>query len=148
MVSSFSDKTMNTVEARDAQTHAIIGAAMEVHRVLGPGFLEGVYQEALEVELSLRGIPYEFQRKLPVAYKERVLKCFCRADFVCYQEIIVELKALQKLTTMDDSQVINYLKATTFERGLLFNFGTPSLEFKRLVFSNARKQSQTGPEYR
>jgi len=122
------------VDSRDPQTHAIIGAAMEVHRQLGPGFLEAVYQEALAIELADRGIPFQREQELPIDYKGRRLPCKYRADFVCYGDIIVELKATQGLTGNDEAQVLNYLKATKLKRGLLFNFGRPSLEFKRLVF--------------
>jgi GxxExxY protein len=122
-------------DSRDPQTRAIIGAAMEVHRQLGPGFLEAVYQEAFAIELADRGIPFQREAELPIDYKTRRLSCKYRADFVCYGEIIAELKATQALTGNDEAQMLNYLKATKLVRGLLFNFGRPSLEFKRLIFS-------------
>jgi len=122
-------------DSRDPQTRAIIGAAMEVHRQLGPGFLEAVYQEALAIELVDRGIPFQREHELPIDYKGHRLSCKYRADFVCYGEIIAELKATQALTGNDEAQLLNYLKATKLVRGLLFNFGRPSLEFKRLIFS-------------
>jgi GxxExxY protein len=128
--------------SRDEQTHAIIGAAMEVHRQLGPGFLEVVYQEALAIEFAARAIPFLGQVGLPVYYKGQLLTCAYRADFVCYEQVIVELKALQALTGVEQAQLLNYLKATRLERGLLLNFGQPSLEFKRLIFSNPRKSAQ------
>ena len=130
-------------DSRDEQTHAIIGAAMEVHRQLGPGFLEAVYQEALAIEFAAREIPLTREVELPVHYKGRLLICSYRADFVCYESIIVELKALQAITGIEQAQLLNYLKATRLERGLLLNFGRPSLEFKRLVFSNLRKSAQS-----
>lgn len=119
---------------RDPQTYAIIGAAMEVHRTLGHGFLEAVYQEALACELADRGIAFDREVALPVAYKGRRLQCAYRADFVCFGEVIVELKAQAQLTSADRAQVINELKATGLHRGLLINFGAPSLEYERLVF--------------
>lgn len=128
-----------TQEPRDPQTHALIGAAMEVHRQLGPGFLEPVYQEAFGIELAARGIPFVPQMELPVYYKGQKLSCVYKADFVCFDSVIIELKALKALTSVEQAQLLNYLKATRLERGLLINFGRPSLDFKRLVFSNARK---------
>ena len=120
-------------EERDPRTYAIIGAAMEVHRCLGPGFLEKVYQEALAIELSDRGVPFERERMLPIEYKGKVLQAKYFADFICFEQVIVECKAISGLTGADDSQAINYLKATGFSVALLLNFGTPSLQYKRLV---------------
>ena len=118
---------------KDPQTHAIIGAAMDVHRELGPGFVEQIYQDALETEFQLRGIPYKREQSLPVYYKGKLLKSSGRVDFVCYDDVLVELKALDLLTSKETQQVINYLKATKFKRCLLINFGAPRLEFKRYV---------------
>ena len=115
------------------EAYRIIGAAMEVHTELGCGFLEAIYQEALEIEFQKQGISYEREKLLPVYYKDIKLKKRYSADFVCYDKIIVELKALSSLTTQDESQVLNYLKATSFKLGLLFNFGSKSLQYKRLV---------------
>jgi GxxExxY protein len=121
---------------RDPQAFAIIGAAMEVHRELGHGFLEAVYQTALALEFTERGIPFRAEVELPVYYKGQRLACGYRADFVCYEDVLVETKAISALTSADHAQLINYLKATRHRRGLLFNFGAPSLETKRLVFSS------------
>jgi GxxExxY protein len=120
---------------KDPRTYAIIGAAMEVHRQLGCGFLEAVYQEALAIELTLRGIPFTAQANLPVAYKGHPLATYYRADLIAYDAVIVELKALANLTSVEDAQVLNYLKATGLEIGILINFGRSSLEYKRLVLS-------------
>lgn len=119
----------------DQETYAIIGAAMEVHRELGNGFLEAVYQEALAVEFELRGIPFEREMELPVIFKRKQLKACYRADFVCYGTIVVELKAIQTLTGNEEAQLINYLKASRLNRGLLLNFGSRSLQTKRMVLN-------------
>jgi GxxExxY protein len=128
-------------EHRDEQTYAIIGAAMDVHRELGPGFLEAVYQDALAIELGLCGIPFERERLLPVHYKGRLLPSFYRTDFICFGDVIVETKALDALAGIHDAQTINYLKATGFQRALLLNFGTVSLQHKRLIRSHAQPHS-------
>src|SRR5262245_26464754 len=96
-------------------------------------FWKRCIQEALETELALRGIPNAREVDLPVRYKGETLRCAYRADFICYNEIIVELKALDRLTGVEDAQVLNYLKATGMQRALLFNFGALKLEYRRLV---------------
>jgi len=129
---------------RDPQSRAIIGAAMEAHRELGFGFLEAVYQCALGLESQDRQIPFRAEVPLPVRYKGKLLTCGYRADFICYEDFLVETKAVGELTGADDAQLINELKATGFERGLLLNFGDPSLQFKRLVLTpsdNLRKSA-------
>jgi GxxExxY protein len=121
----------------DQQTYRIIGAAMEVHRELGCGFLEAVYQEALERELVIQQIPYTSQANIVIAYKGSPLSKTYQPDFICYEDIIVEIKATSSLTKTDQSQMINYLKAAKLNRGLLINLGAPSLQYRRFVFSKS-----------
>ena len=114
------------------ESYSITGAAMQVYNTLGTGFLEAVYQEALAIELTKRGIPYEREKDLKIYYDGQELKQTYRADFVCYDNIIVEIKAVADLNDSHRSQVFNYLKATGFKLGLLFNFGhSGGLEFER-----------------
>lgn len=115
-------------------TYEIIGAAMEVHATLGPGFLESVYQEAFSLELLATEIPFESEKRLEIFYKSIKLEKHFEADFVCGNSVIVEIKALSALTNEHQSQVLNYLKATGIKVGLLINFGAKSLEHKRLVW--------------
>jgi GxxExxY protein len=113
-------------------TKAIIGAAMEVHSILGPGFLENVYEAAMEIEFNLRKVPYEHQKAIPVIYKgEKAKDFFC--DFLVGGKALVELKALKAITSVEEAQLLNYLKATGLKVGLLINFGEQSLKYKRLV---------------
>jgi GxxExxY protein len=116
------------------EVYRIIGAAMEVHKVLGCGFLEAVYQEALELEFQFQQIPYKREAKLKIYYKGHLLNKFYEADFICYDSVIVELKALSALTSDHESQLLNYLKATGMKVGLLINFGEKSLKYKRMVY--------------
>ena len=118
----------------DPKTYAIIGAAMEVHRTLGCGFLEAVYQETLACEFSLRQIPFQREVALPIVYKNVQLTTSYRVDFICYSDVIVELKALSGLTTVQEALLINYLKASEIRAGLLLNFGATSLQYERRVF--------------
>jgi GxxExxY protein len=126
---------MRQTSQNDPRTHEIIGAAMEVHKVLGAGFLEIVYQEALSIEFANRNIQFKKEVDLPVYYKGVKLSTSYRADFLCYEGVIVELKALSELGGKEESQIINYLKATGLETGLLINFGASSLDFKRFIFN-------------
>ena len=116
------------------ESYAIVGAAIEVHRELGPGFLEAVYQEAIEIELTARDIPFEAQKRIRVRYKEHTLTRDYFADLVCYDQVIVEIKALSRLSGKEEAQTLNYLKATGFKLGILLNFGSHGkLEWTRLV---------------
>ncbi len=120
-------------EKRDNESYEVIGAAMKVHSELGNGFLEAVYQEALEIEFQNRKIPYKREMKIPVYYCGKELKTYYQADFVCYDNIIVELKALKSLSDIEKAQVLNYLKASKLKKALLINFGENHLVFKRFV---------------
>ena len=106
---------------------------MEVHRQLHRGLYEGIYTDALAVEFTLRHIPFEAQRAIHLEYKGHRLRGVYHLDFVCYEEVVVEVKAVSSLTPADESQLLNYLAMTQFERGLLINFGSKSLEYKRRV---------------
>lgn len=120
---------------RDQETYAIIGAAMSVHNELGNGFLEAVYQEALEHEFQFRDLPYEREKTLPVYYRGNRLTAYYKADFVCFESVIVELKALHQISGVEEAQVINYMKASGLNKSLLINFGTRQLQYKRLVYN-------------
>jgi GxxExxY protein len=120
-------------DKRDPESYAILGAAMEVHSVLGHGFLEAVYQAALAVEFSTRGVRFMREAPLTVNYKGVGLGMGYRADFLCFDAIIVELKAQSQISSSDQGQVINYLKASGHRRALLINFDAPRLEYKRVV---------------
>ena len=118
---------------KDELTGKIINACMEVHNELGNGFLEPVYQEALEEEFKIQGIPYVREKLLPVMYKGKQLKKEYYADFVCYDDIIVELKSVSVLSKPHKAQVLNYLNAANKEIGLLINFGETKLKWERLT---------------
>jgi len=114
-------------------TYKIIGACIEVHKVLGSGFLEAVYQEALEKEFTLQNIEFVKEKELTIEYKGVTLDKKYRADFICFDKIIIELKAISNITSEHEAQLLNYLKITDHNVGLLINFGQKSLEYKRLV---------------
>lgn len=122
---------------KDPESHAVIGAAMEVHRELGHGFFEVVYQSSLALEFIARNIPFKAEVNLQIRYKNHLLTCAYRADFICYNDLLVETKAVESLVKAHESQLLNELKATGFHRGLLLNFGSQSLQYKRLVFGSA-----------
>ena len=117
----------------DPETYAVIGAAMPVHAHLGAGFLESVYSEALTWELTLRDIPHRRQVPVPVFYCGHQLQVTFRIDFLCFERLIVEIKAQTFTGRPEFNQVINYLKASRLHRALLLNFGTPRLGYRRLV---------------
>lgn len=111
----------------------IVGAAMEVHKNLGCGFLEAVYQEALEYEFQVQNIPFTAQPSMRIQYKGKILEKYYVADFIVYEQIVLELKAIEALESLHTSQILNYLKATNLKLGLLVNFGCKSLEWKRII---------------
>ena len=116
------------------ETYAIIGAMMEVHKTLGCGFLEAVYQEALSIEFEKRSIPFKGQPKIDIFYKGTKLTKFYIPDYICYDKIVVEIKALSGLIAEHESQLLNSLKASNLRVGVLANFGEKSLKYKRLIF--------------
>ena len=119
------------------EVYRIVGAAMNVSNTLGSGFLEAVYQEALEIEFQDSDVPFVSQKRIQISYKGRVLNQDYIADFVCFDNIIVEIKAIKEITGIEEAQLINYLKATKLPLGLIINFGSPKLEWKR--YANTRK---------
>jgi GxxExxY protein len=116
------------------EVYAIVGAAIEVHKEMGSGFLEAIYQEGMELELSDRGIPYTPQELLQVRYKGRLLKKYYLADFICFGSVLVEIKAIEKISGREESQMLNYLKATGLRAGIILNFGKDGLlDWKRMI---------------
>ena len=127
------------------EVYAVVGAAMEVYNELGPGFLEPVYQEALSLEMAARHIPFLPQKELHIHYKGRQLEKIYIADFLAFDKVIVEIKAIECLTPREEAQLLNYLKATGLEVGILINFcAAGKLEWKRMV----RTQRSTNHESR
>src|SRR5436309_2648269 len=129
--------TQMNADQRDPETYAVIGAAMETHRTLGCGFLEAVYQEALAIEFQRRSIFFRREAAMEILYKAQKLSTVYRVDFICFDSIIVELKALSQLSGTEESQIINYLKVSNISRGLLLNFGAQRLEHRRFILSNS-----------
>ena len=117
----------------DPQTYQIIGAAMAVHTELGCGFLERVYKAALRVEFKARGIIFSKELPMPIQYRNEILPLNYKVDFMCWREIIVEVKAADAIHDRHVAQLINYLKASRMKRGLVLNFGATSLQHKRIV---------------
>ena len=115
------------------KSYLIVGACMDVHSNLGPGFLEAVYAEALMLEFEERDIPYEIYKEITIHYKGKPLRKKYYADFLCYDKIIIELKAAENLNPAYTSQVLNYLKATRMKLGILANFGESSFHYSRIV---------------
>lgn len=120
------------------EVYQVIGAAMDTHRILGPGFLEAVYQEALTIEFLRHGVPFQAQAPLRIQYREGFLEKRYFADFLAFDQIIVEIKCLPRLGPAEIAQLLNYLRATSQPLGLLINFGsTGKLEWKRLANTTA-----------
>lgn len=118
------------------EVYRVIGACIEVQREKGPGFDEAIYQECLEIELEAQGIPFVSQLEFPMEYKGRRLKKSFRPDLLCFGELVVELKALERLTSREESQLLNYLKSSRKPVGLIINFGSfPKLEWKRMALT-------------
>lgn len=128
---------------RDPQTYAIIGAAMDVHRHLGAGFLEAVYREALVRELTTRAVPHRTEVPLRLWFKGQALVTMYRADLVCFERIIVELKAVRSIAGPEEAHILNYLKASGFACGLILNFGATRLEYRRFIWT-ARPTARPG----
>lgn len=135
-----------TRDDKDPQTYAMIGAAMAVHTELGAGFLEPVYQEALAIELGLRKIPFDREVAFEVTYKGYALNKKYIADFIAFESIVIECKALDEIEPAHANQLLNYLKDTGLGRGLLLNFGGPKLEYKRIVLNYLRPSAPSADE--
>lgn len=124
------------------EVYTVIGAAMDVYNTLGPGFAEPVYQEAFGIEMANRSIPFRPQQELVVLYKGKPLQKTYLADFVAYEKIVIEIKALDQLGSREEAQLLNYLKATASPLGLLINFGgIRDLEWKRMAFTDYHLRS-------
>ena len=126
-------RVMTIHHLHDQRTYQIIGAAMEVPRILHRGLFESIYCEALAVEFEMRAIPFAAQVPCQIVYKERRLTGFHRIDFVCFDDVVVEVKASSLTGPAEPAQVLNYLALSGHRLGLLLNFGRPSLDYKRFV---------------
>lgn len=126
------------------EVYAVVGAAMEVSNELGTGFMEAVYQEALGIELAARQIPFVQQEPIGICYKGRKLAKEYIPDFLCFGQVVVEIKALKQLTSAEDAQLLNYLKATGKPVGVLLNFGPPKLEWKRMALTRVPPRRDMG----
>jgi len=136
---------MNTEILYKEESYKIVGACFEVYREKGCGFLEGVYQECLEIELSLQGVLFVPQKPLALEYKGSPLRSTYQPDFICYDKIVLELKAVTELTDEHRAQVQNYLKATGMKLGLLVNFGHyPKVQVERIVAERGRYNGKAG----
>lgn len=141
---------MSTLLLHEQDTYAILGACFEVYNEKGCGFTEEIYQECLEIELELRGVPFVAQKELPLSYKGRKLKRKFKPDFLCYERILLEIKAVAQLVDEHRSQVLNYLYATGFPVALLVNFGHfPKVEYERIVLTKKRSaETQSVPNFK
>lgn len=115
------------------ESHAIIGAAIDVHKTLGRGFLEPVYQEALALEFTRHGIPFRQEAKIQINYRDVLLNKYYIADFICYDAVLLECKAIKHIIPAHEAQVLNYLNASHLQLGLIINFGTTKIEIKRII---------------
>jgi len=120
---------------KDPRTHKIIGAAIEVHNEMGPGHLEAVYHECLEINFGLKDIPFVSKPRLILYFKNIKLKKYYEPDFLVFEQIVLEIKAQKTLTQNDEAQIINSLKSSRHQIGLLINFGEQSLKFRRFIYS-------------
>ena len=137
MADALADVMNNT--PRDSRTHSLIGAGFEVHREIGSGFGENVCRDAFALELQMRGVPFQTEVPFPIHYKGHRLHSVYRADFVCFDAIIVEIKSLPARTgRLEQAQMLRYLRASEMTVALLLNFGLPSLEYRRFVLSDTQ----------
>lgn len=121
------------IDKKDSFSYNIIGSAMTVHRELGPGFLEAVYQEAMEIEMREMKIPFISQPQVKLYYKQHPMEKYYKPDFICFDSHVVEIKAETGMTSVDEAQIINVLKAARLQIGLLINFGESSLKYRRFI---------------